>query len=483
MKKKVLSFVLVLAFAIMVFPAFGVAAGDDNGKIIIHFYSADNQYTYSDWNGQPNVRWGAYYWLDAGKIVESGNYENPEIDEEFFHEDEGVINNGRIFRIDLNESETNAAKQGKKMGLIMVRSYVNASTGKLTPYWHGSDGKDLPADRKINIKLDSNNEFHLWIVAGDKNNYETLEDAMMVFEKVQSANFDTFDSLIVSTSKAITKDTLIQLYKDDDLTDEDDGELIKDSLHASVVSEDGKTATINGLNLESTFDWNADYKVLISDVTTVKTSCTKTRLYLSDKFARECVPNSDVELGAIYTPEKTTFRLWAPVSTNVKIKFYRNGDELDDTIARTTATMALTEKGVWEAELKGDLHGIYYTYANYVEGACNEVVDVYAKAAGVNGNRAMVCDMEATAPDGWTDDLNVAQNLRSTNSNKAVIWEIHVRDFSVSADSGITYKGKYLAFTEENTHVKGDDTLKTGISYLKDLGINYVHLNPVYDFE
>ena len=62
------------------------------------------------------------------------------------------------------------------------------------------------------------------------------------------------------------------------------------------------------------------------------------------------------------------------------------------------------------------------------------------------------------------------------------MWEVHVRDFSISPDSGMLYKGKYLAFTEQNTTVPGKSNLKTGINYLKDLGITYVHLNPVYDF-
>lgn len=481
MKKKIVSLILILIFVALAIPSISLAASDDNGKIVIHFYSADNKYVYPTWNGKDNVRWGAYYWFDSGKIVESGTYDNPELDEDFVHTDENGTNTGRIFRIELNESETAAAKQGKKMGLIMVRTYSN-SLGRLVPYWHGSDGKDLSADRYVTIEFDANNECHLWIVAGDKNIYSSLDEAIKVFEKVQSANFDTFNTLILSTSKAITQDTPIQLYKDMDLTDIDDGELIKDDLRATELSEDGKIITISDLDLEDDFDWNADYKVYIAEVSPVKTSCTKTRLYLSDKFANECIPDSDVEFGATYTPTSTVFRLWAPVSTNVKLNLYKSGDELDSERERSPIPMKLTEKGVWEVVIKGDLHGVYYTYSNYVEGECNEVVDVYAKAVGVNGNRAMVCDMQETNPDGWDDDLELAQTLRSENSKKAVIWEIHVRDFSISADSGITYKGKYLAFTEDNTHVKGDDTIKTGISYLKDLGINYVHLNPVYDF-
>lgn len=488
MKKKIVSLflilVLLLAFTV---PAIVFAEGENeeevntNGKVIIHFYSADNQYTYDKWGDQNNVRWGAYYWFASARIVESGNFDQQELDPEFFHTEDGETNSARIFRIELNESETAAAKSGKKMGLIMVRSYMNSS-GRLIPYWRGSAGKDLTADRYVTLNFDKNNECHFWIVAGDKNNYTSKEDAVKVFDKIQSANFDSFNELVITTSKAITKETVIRIFKDDDLTDENDGVLYKNNLHASKLSADGKTATVTGLNMEKDFDWNADYKVSIEEVSEIKTSCTKTRLFLSNKFEEECVPDPDVELGAIYTKQSTTFRLWAPVSTNVKINFYKYGDETTKDQAKSPVTMKLTEKGVWEAVVNGDLNGVYYTYVNYVQGESNELADVYAKAVGVNGDRAMVCDLKATNPVGWEDDLEKAQELRTENAKKAVIWEIHIRDFSISADNGITYKGKYLAFTEDNTHIKGDDTLKTGISYLKDLGVNYVHLNPVYDF-
>ena len=483
MKKKIFALVLSLLLIALTIPTIVFAADtSDNGKVIVHFYSADNVYKYPTWNGQTNVRWGAYYWIDTASIVESGTYDNPELDPDFSNtDDSGVTNTGRIFRINLTESETAAVRAGKKLGLIMVRSFMSAS-GKIMPYWCGSEGKDLTADRFLSVELDSNNEYHVWIVAGDKNNYESLDEAKKVFDKVQAANFDDFNTLIVKTSKKITSNTIVKLYKDTNLKDASYGELIKDNLRVSV-SADGKTGTVHDLNLAADFDWNADYKVVIEEVSEVATSCNKTRLYLSSEFAKTCVPSSDVELGAIYTPEKTTFRLWAPVSTNVEINFYKKGDSLNKTVARESVKMALTGKGVWEAVVEGDLNGVYYTYLNYVEGECNEVVDVYAKAVGLNGDRAMVCDMRATDPVGWDADLTKAVSLRNQNSKSAVIWEIHVRDFSIAADNGITYKGKYLAFTEDNTHAKGNDTIKTGISYLKDLGVNYVHLNPVYDFE
>ena len=66
------------------------------------------------------------------------------------------------------------------------------------------------------------------------------------------------------------------------------------------------------------------------------------------------------------------------------------------------------------------------------------------------------------------------------NYTDAVIWELHVRDFSIDENSGMENKGKYLAFTESGTTVPGTE-IATGVDYMKQLGVNYVHLLPVYD--
>lgn len=483
MKRKIIALLMVIIMVVMLLPISSIMSlAEANGKVVVHFYNGDNEYTYNEWNGQADVRWGSYYWIDSGKVVESGtSSSDQEIDEEFSREVDGVVNNGRIFRIQLNAIETAAVKQGKKLGLIMVRSYTD-NLGYLTPYWCGNTGKDLSSDRYLSIEFDSNNEYHVWIIAGDKTNYTSLEEAKSAFERVQSAKFDDFDTLLIQTTKAITKDTVIQLYKDTDLESGLGGEVYKENLHVSELSADGLSGKITGLNMEKDFDWHADYQVYIKDVSVFRTSCIKTRLYLSDKFKNECVPDDNIELGAIYSKESTTFRLWAPISTNVKVNLYKSGNELSTSLYSPAVDMVKSSKGVWEVTVDGDLNGVYYTYTNYVEGEEKEVVDVYATAVGVNGNRAMVCDLDSTDPEGWDEDLERAVEIRENNSPNAVIWEIHVRDFSIAADNGITYKGKYLAFTEQDTHIKGDDTIKTGISYLKDLGVNYVHLNPVYDF-
>ena len=113
-----------------------------------------------------------------------------------------------------------------------------------------------------------------------------------------------------------------------------------------------------------------------------------------------------------------------------------------------------------------------------VDGKTVEAVDPYARTTGVNGKRGMVIDLDSTDPEGWENDTNPNP---STSYNDAIIYELHVRDFSIDDDSGMENKGKYLAFTEEGTTIPGTD-VSTGIDYLESMGFTHLHLLPVYDY-
>ena len=189
------------------------------------------------------------------------------------------------------------------------------------------------------------------------------------------------------------------------------------------------------------------------------------------------------DLGASYSKKETTFKVWSPLATDVRLRIYNKGSDREEGSSMLSETsMKLVEKyGTWVATLKGDYKNKYYTYLVTVNGKTNEVVDPYAKACGANGDRGMVVDLNSTDPDGWKDD----KFNRVNSINDAVIWEISVRDFSASETSGVSEKnrGKFLAFTEEGTVVDSvEGSLPTCIDYLKDLGVNYVQINPFYDF-
>lgn len=191
---------------------------------------------------------------------------------------------------------------------------------------------------------------------------------------------------------------------------------------------------------------------------------------------------SGSDLGATYTKASTTFKVWAPSATKVQIKRYKTGSD-DEAGAGVIETKDMTKNasnGVWSITVGGDLSGTYYTYLVTVNGKTNETQDVYSTATGVNGNRSMVVDLSSTNPDGWNKDTHKLVQ----NQTDAVIWEVQVRDFSISSSSGVSdaHKGKYLAFTESGTKVNGTDDISTCVDYLVKQGVNYVHLNPVYDY-
>ncbi|MFN2394571.1 MAG: type I pullulanase [Bacteroidales bacterium] len=180
------------------------------------------------------------------------------------------------------------------------------------------------------------------------------------------------------------------------------------------------------------------------------------------------------DLGVRYSPEKTTFRVWVPSAEKITVRIYDQGH---DGNLLETLPMEKDENGTWLLELEGDWKDKYYTYQAEIDGEMKlEVPDPYARAVGVNGNRGMIVDLKSTNPEGWKID----DRPELESPADIVIWEIHMRDFSIHPSSGIENRGKYLAFTETGT--LSPEGEKTGIDHLVELGITHVHLLPVYDF-
>ncbi len=198
-------------------------------------------------------------------------------------------------------------------------------------------------------------------------------------------------------------------------------------------------------------------------------------LYSSDAFEQEFTYTGD-DLGATWTSSKTTFKVWAPTADSVKVNLYTSGTEGADDLIETLS-MKKGEKGVWSVQKAGDLNGVYYTYSVDVDGTTAEACDPYARTTGVNGNRAMVINLNATNPAGWSTDRGPNAGMTYTDS---IIYELHVRDFSIDESSGIQNKGKFLGLTEKGTKNASGQT--TGLDYLTDLGVTHIHLLPSYDY-
>ncbi|MBQ7375024.1 MAG: type I pullulanase [Clostridia bacterium] len=178
------------------------------------------------------------------------------------------------------------------------------------------------------------------------------------------------------------------------------------------------------------------------------------------------------DLGASCEGKTTIFRLWAPTASKVVLNLFEAGNDCE---AYKSVEMIRGDKSVFSHREKCG-HGTYYTYSVTTALGTQEAVDPYARAAGVNGRRGMVVDLSLTDPEGWAD---IALKKTIKSYSEAVIWEVHVRDFS-NKIAASKYKGKYLAFTESG--LTNEDGIPVGIDYLKNLGVTHVHLLPVYDY-
>lgn len=182
------------------------------------------------------------------------------------------------------------------------------------------------------------------------------------------------------------------------------------------------------------------------------------------------------DFGAVWSPEGTRFRVWAPTALAVRVNLYRSGDPLaEDRLA--TLDMAPDAEGTWVAWVEGALHGVYYTYTVTHPGGTAEVCDPYARAVGVNGQRGMVVNLAETAPEGWQEDRPPHAGKSITD---AVIYELHLRDISVNPGSGIREKGRYAGLTERGTTTPGG--IPTGLEHILGLGVTHVQLMPIFDF-
>ena len=181
----------------------------------------------------------------------------------------------------------------------------------------------------------------------------------------------------------------------------------------------------------------------------------------------------DGELGALYEKEGTLLRVWTPTAKSVEVWIYA-----DDSFKgpSTKIEMVQKPKGIFVAYLPGDQHGTIYVYKIlFLNNRESISVDPYARATTVNGTKSVIADLNRTNPDGWGERLP-AFGL----PEEAIIYELHIRDFSISETSGIVNKGKFLGLTEKNT--QNASGRKTGLDYLIDLGITHIQILPMFDY-
>lgn len=182
------------------------------------------------------------------------------------------------------------------------------------------------------------------------------------------------------------------------------------------------------------------------------------------------------DLGPTWSPEKVSFRVWAPTAEAVQVAFYNTG-YAEDCYYTHCFSMKPDIKGTWYVECPGSWQEVYYTYLVTVDGHTREATDPYAIACGPNGHRSYISDFAYVDPEGWTEDRDPHAGQPITD---AIIYELHIRDFSMRRSGRITPHGKFAALTK--TGRTTSQGAVTGLDHIKNLGVTHIHLLPIFKF-
>lgn len=414
-------------------------AATESAGVIIHYNRPDQSYS----------NWGLWLWEESK--------------EGFLVEFNGSDSYGAYAKYEWNTFSTKLDNQ--KLGFI-VRQLDD---------WV----KDVESDRFIDfsaLKFDHNGYYNVYLKFNDEEVYTSdsgeVLDLIQYFDIAYNATLNQI-KLWFQTNKA---------FKSYEIT------LGSDVVYSSTTQNDNPdllsySDTKIVYELKSLPDLSQNYKLKVvfkDSGKTVEKVVNNAAVYKTKAFVDSYTYTGD--LGAIYSKTSTTFRVWSPVSSNIKLRVYNTGTpaSLGGSDTYTEHQMTKGEKGTWQFELAGDQGGKYYTYVvtNYLY-TNKEIVDPYAKSTGINGLRGMIVDFEKTNPTSW-DNVNVL-NIPST---KLTVYETHIADLTSSSTwngtvaNAKTYKGFYETGT---TYTKNNTTVTTGFDHIKELGVNAVQILPFFD--
>jgi len=429
----------------------------DSVHVIVHYNRANADY----------ATWNVYYWRNKDG---SGDKEVTPAGFAFA----GTDSFGAVSTADIN-----GMTGFKDLGWIIRKGSWAAKEGPTC-------GPTNNGDRFLSPDGSGNAE--IWITQGDCTIYTTAPYVAPVTPKITSATIDDLRKITVNLNQNL------------DLSAQSNGgfSLSGGLSIASVTAITGSNTSTSSVTITTTADipFGASY-------TLTQTGADADHTFGSLPVSVGNVMNSDGfntlytysgnDLGATYSIDKTDFRVWAPIASQVNLLTYSSANQSN--FDATVTPMVAAENGTWTASLSGDKKGTIYMYQVTRNGETVVVIDPYARSATINGYRGVVVDLAGTDPSVWNNN----KPAFSGNNVDASIYEVHVRDFSKDVSSGIPVadRGKFKAFTDNNTSytwsttatnpktrkkVTTSHTVKTGVSAIKALGVTHVQLLPIYDY-
>lgn len=315
-------------------------------------------------------------------------------------------------------------------------------------------------------------EMNVYLILGETEYYFTEADA--TGDRVTGAFFASWRTIEILTNAPFTS---YQILADEDVIASGGS---GNSGQLAVIPEDADLSLLYRVKvLFKPGDTKYRFRTVLAN-----------RLFDTSKFNQEMTYTGN-DLGMTLTETDAIFKVWAPTSQRVKLNIYTNGDtsaitgQTINDFPIGTYTMDRGDYGVYEYTLPLTAHrgliGRYYTYSVTNSIGTNEVMDPYAKTAGVNGVRAMITDISLIQPEGW-DEVTFSDISSPTD---LLVYELHVRDLTMDETwtGSETNRGKFAGLIEEGTTYTSPDgiTVSTGFDHLKDLGFNALQILPFYD--
>ena len=195
------------------------------------------------------------------------------------------------------------------------------------------------------------------------------------------------------------------------------------------------------------------------------------------------------ELGCKVSEEETSFKLWSPTATTVQVVVYESASN-DAPILKTYEmkrgnSYSYSHKdntiGVWNLTVPESLAGRAYQYQIDFPHHQSLTRDPYTIATSPNGKRSAILSEEERQVEGFEVKNGAEATWRLENPCQAVVYEMHIRDLTKSETSGVApgLKGTFLGAAQTGTVNKYGQS--TAFDYIKELGVNYVQLQPIAD--
>lgn len=431
----------------------------------------------ADWNKEfPDDRYidviggEAEIWIKAGDP--EFYYENPDLEpvahEEVtakvhYHRYDASELTGWKLHIWSNEQTEDQAQvidmADEKEGLVVADAAftgenITSLNAKLVRY--DNDTVTDEEEAVVIRKFDAEGNAEVWISQGDTNPY-TSEAVATMEPSISQATLDGLDKVGLTFNRLIDTDVFVN------------GAVLKsgdDVIEVSSIDFTDSPTNKVVLNLDQTLELNGEYEVelyLDPDKEVVLTASVVVGNVVSDPSFDEAFAY-DGELGPIYSPGSTEFKVWAPTARQVNLLIF----EGEEVVA--TYPMERLDRGVYSYKLDGDQDKTVYMYEVDLGDKVNRSVDPYAKSVTINGQKSVVLNPEPSQ----------VASPATENVERPIIWELHVRDLSNQDESGIENKGKFLGLTETGTTSPTGQA--TGLDYIKSLGVTHIQLLPIYDF-